>query len=223
MRGPHPIPARRAELLDRLFPGGVPALWCPVLTHYDSGGGIDAARMAAHLKHLSPAVKGFLIPGSTGDGWELNDKETRELLALALDQARELDLHVLIGALKTDAREALRMIRDTVDWIKSRTSENDAHAALAKARVCGFTVCPPRGKELSQAEIGRALESLLETGLPMAIYQLPQVTQNEISPELATDLARQFENFVLFKDTSGADRVVLTGLSLSGVFAVRGE
>jgi hypothetical protein len=54
------------------------------------------------------------------------------------------------------------------------------------------------------------------------VYQLPQITQNEISPELASNLAHRFANFILFKDTSGADRVVLSGRSLEGVFTVRG-
>jgi dihydrodipicolinate synthase/N-acetylneuraminate lyase len=214
--------AKRAGLLERLFPGGVPVLWCPSLTHYDEDGAIDGPRIAAHLRHLSPHVKGLLIPGSTGDGWELSERETSQLLDIALDQARELELHLLIGALKTDAGHALKTIHDTVERLKSRAKESDAERALAKARVCGFTVCPPRGKELSQEEIGRALAAILETRLPIAIYQLPQITQNEISPELASSLAARFENFILFKDTSGADRVALSGKSLEGVFTVRG-
>jgi dihydrodipicolinate synthase/N-acetylneuraminate lyase len=88
--------------------------------------------------------------------------------------------------------------------------------------VCGFTVCPPRGKELSQDEIRRGLALVLEAGLPTALYQLPQVTQNEMSPEVAAELAGRFWNFIFFKDTSGADRVVLSGRSLGGVFTTQG-
>ena len=62
----------RREWLSRLFPEGtVPQLWCPPLTHYLSSGEIDSARIAAHLRFISPWVKGLLVPGSTGDGWEL--------------------------------------------------------------------------------------------------------------------------------------------------------
>ena len=35
-------------------------------------------------------------------------------------------------------------------------------------------------------------------------------------------LAGEFPNFILFKDTSGADRVAQSGLDLGGVFMVRG-
>jgi dihydrodipicolinate synthase/N-acetylneuraminate lyase len=63
---------------------------------------------------------------------------------------------------------------------------------------------------------------VLQLGLPIALYQLPQVTGNEMSPETVASLAARFPNLVLLKDTSGHDRVVLSGLDLGGVFRVRG-
>jgi dihydrodipicolinate synthase/N-acetylneuraminate lyase len=167
------------------------------------------------LQHLAPHVKGFLIPGSTGDGWELSEAETTRLMAIAGEQARRLKLHVLIGALRKDSATALRAIRDTMRALGFERGEEPGW-------VSGFTVCAPSGKELTQAEIGQGLESILEAGLPTAIYQLPQVTQNEFSPELARGLAARFHNFILFKDTSGTDRVALSGNSWDGVFLVRG-
>jgi len=197
-------------------------LWCPLLTHYDSTGTIDSARIAAHVRHLSPYVKGFLIPGSTGDGWELSDSETRKLIEIALDVVGTFDVNLLIGVLKAETVEAENAIGDILTFIKNRTGETDPALALTDARVCGFTVCPPRGKDRTQSEIENGLASILARGLPTAIYQLPQVTENEISPEVLSRLALRFENFLQFKDTSGADRVVLSGKELAGVFAVRG-
>ncbi|MBI3874598.1 MAG: dihydrodipicolinate synthase family protein [Verrucomicrobia bacterium] len=216
------IPRARRQWLARLFPAGIPTLWCPVITHYRADGGLDRARQAAHLRHLAPFVKGFLIPGSTGDGWEMDNAEIRELLDFALAEAARLDLHVLIGVLKTDAAQARVSILDTVNWLKTRAGTSDVDAALAASRVCGFTVCPPKGSELNQQQIHDALASILELGLPIALYQLPQVTLNEMSPETVATLAARFANFVLFKDTSGADRVALNGCDLGGVFLVRG-
>jgi dihydrodipicolinate synthase/N-acetylneuraminate lyase len=43
-----------------------------------------------------------------------------------------------------------------------------------------------------------------------------------MSPELVADLARRFPNFLLFKDTSGHDRVAKARIDLGGVFLVRG-
>ena len=205
-----------------LFPNGVPPLWCPLLTHYDSKGAISEARMTAHLRHLSPFVKGFLIPGSTGDGWELRERETERVVEIALDQAQELGFHLLIGILKSSAEASQRAIEATMGRITERTGESDPTAALKKARVCGFTVCPPAGKALGQEDILSKLASILETDLPIALYQLPQVTKNEMSPDTVKELADRFPNLILFKDTSGSDRVTLSRKYLGGVFRVRG-
>ena len=216
------IAEERKQLLARLFPDGVPALWCPLITHYDAAGRIDEKRMTAHLTHLSPWVKGFLIPGSTGDGWEMSADEIRQVIEIALEQTTQLKLHLLIGVLKTDAAEARQSILDTLAWLKSHSSIDDTETCLIKRRVCGFTVCPPRGSDLPQERIAQGLSSILEAGLPTAIYQLPQVTQNEMSPELVAELADTSSNFILFKDTSGADRVALSGQKFANVFLVRG-
>jgi dihydrodipicolinate synthase/N-acetylneuraminate lyase len=217
-----PIAERRTRLLQQLFPGGVPELWCPSLTHYDRDGKIDAERISAHLRTLSPHVKGFLIPGSTGDGWDLTKLETRQLLEIVLDEAPGLGSQLLVGILKPTAKETLEELQETAEWLQSRTAEKNLERSLAQARVCGFAVCAPRGKDVPQEEISRALVSVLQQGLPIALYQLPQMTQNEFSPEIASKLAAEFENFLLFKDSSGADRVVSSGQEMPAVFTMRG-
>jgi len=83
-------------------------------------------------------------------------------------------------------------------------------------------VCPAKGSDLSQAAIAEALASVLERGLPVALYQLPQVTGNVMSPETIRKLAEEYPNFYLFKDTSGHDRVAESQLDFAGVFLVRG-
>ncbi|MEQ2008035.1 MAG: dihydrodipicolinate synthase family protein [Limisphaerales bacterium] len=210
------VPATRADWHARLFPLGIPSLWCPLLTHYRDDGSLDHARITAHLRHLAPHVKGFLIPGSTGDGWEMSDAEIRELLALAQEQAAKLELHLLIGVLKTEARDACSVMREHGRTLPAEVTH---HASRITPR---FTVCPPKGADLPQATIRDALASILELGFPTALYQLPQVTQNEMSPETLADLAARFPNFILFKDTSGADRVATSGQDFGGVFLVRG-
>src|SRR6516162_8212495 len=101
----------REQFLKSVFPQGVPLLWCPPLTHYDRNGSIDGQRIAAHLKHLSPYVKGFLIPGSTGDGWELTPAERRQVLTIGIQLAQQLNVQVLIGALHPDSNESANLIR----------------------------------------------------------------------------------------------------------------
>jgi dihydrodipicolinate synthase/N-acetylneuraminate lyase len=212
----------RALLIKRLFPNGIPTLWCPPLTHYEAEGGIDQQRIEAHLQHLAPHAKGLLVPGSTGDGWDLSPEERRRVLEIVLEQAVQLNLHVLIGALQADPADAISLIREDISWLKKRTGETDTAQMMAKAHVCGFTVCPSRGQERTQQEIRAGLAAVLELGLPTALYQLPQMTRNEMSPETVAELAGEFSNFIFFKDSSGADRVALSGQDLDGVFTTRG-
>jgi dihydrodipicolinate synthase/N-acetylneuraminate lyase len=212
----------RKRILNAVFGSRVRRLWCPILTHYKTDGAIDSERLTVHLQHLSVHVQGILVPGSTGDGWELSSEETRRLLGIVLEAVCQTNLRVLIGILKSSTQETLTLIRETVDWLKARTNEREAGQALAAAGVCGFTICPPRGKDLTQEEIERGLSAVLEFGVPIAVYQLPQITGNEISPELAGSLAARFSNFIFFKDSSGADRVVQSKTDLGEVFTMRG-
>src|SRR5262245_7813694 len=104
------ITGTRAQFLKRTFPDGAPLLWCPPLTHYHIQGAIDASRMEAHWGHLAAYVRGFLIPGSTGDGWELTAAERRQVLETGLELAKQLKVQILIGALHPKIEEALGLI-----------------------------------------------------------------------------------------------------------------
>ncbi len=210
----------RQQLVDALFPRGIPALWCPPLTHFRDDGSLDRERIRAHLRFMQPEVRGFLVPGSTGEGWEMSNAEIRALIALFTDALRGQDAHVLIGMLKPTAAEAIEGIRAAVAWLRDVSHAADDAEALARASVRGFTVCAPAGAERTQAEIEAGLDAVRALGYPTALYQLPQVTGNEIAPATAIALARRHPGFYLLKDTSGADRVAASGFR--DAFLVRG-
>ncbi len=216
------VAAERQALGQQLFPQGIPRLWCPPLTHYTDQGTLDRDRIEAHLRRLAPFAPGWLVPGSTGDGWELSRDEIRQLLDLVCAVAQEHQAHVLIGSLREDAAVAAEEIDDLLAWMQRRSGTTDPSTALERHRACGFTVCPPAGSQRSQTEIAAALTSILQRNVPLALYQLPQITQNEMAPSTVADLAGQFANFYLFKDTSGFDRVATGGVDLQNVFLVRG-
>ena len=188
------VAAARIALQLSAFPTGVPRLWCPILTHFKAAREPDAARIAEHLAKLAPYVKGILVPGSTGEGWEMDDGDVQRLLDIVLPAAEAVGVKVLLGILKTDVPQVLAAFDVLSDYCQ--------HPA-----VVGVTVCPPRGAELSQSEIADSLRRVLQRGLTTALYQLPQVTQNEMSPETVAGLAAKFPNFVLFK--TPADRTKL--------------
>ncbi len=204
----------RMALVGELFgEGGIPQLWCPPLTHYGDDGSFDLERIGRHLEVMSGTVKGLLVPGSTGDGWELDDGRQEELLRFVLGEARRLGQKVLVGVLRTEVKAMVRVIEETRRWM-----DGDG---LGDA-CCGFTVCGRAGEQLSEAEIEEGFVRVLDLGQPVAIYQLPQVTGNEFSGETAGRLAERYANFYLLKDTSGEDRVGLSRVDLGGVYMVRG-
>ena len=104
----------RHTVINHLFPEGIPHLWCPPLTHYTDDGDIDFERMAAHLGHMSGPIKTYLVPGTTGDGWEMTEDQIRRVLAFDMDTAQKLNIQILVGILKTDAEAARQSIIDTL-------------------------------------------------------------------------------------------------------------
>jgi len=55
MSQPEPLATSRqdrARLMQRLFPHGVPRLWCPTLTHFIAQGEFDEPRIRRHLQLL---------------------------------------------------------------------------------------------------------------------------------------------------------------------------
>jgi dihydrodipicolinate synthase/N-acetylneuraminate lyase len=213
---------KRKAFVKSFLPSNIPRLWCPLLTHYRDDGAIDFDRMSAHLRFVLPWVKGYLIPGSTGDGWELDDRETLEVVNFALRKSREHEMYLLLGVLKTDLGLMNGTLEGMIGALKGVSGKADVAGLLQKARVCGFTVCPPKGKTLSQEDIYSALSEIMQRGLPTALYQLPQVTENEVSPETFERLVAAYPNLIFFKDSSGGDRIALSSAEKGGVYLVRG-
>ena len=138
----------------------------------------------------------------------MNDADIRVLLGIVADAAAKSGVRVLIDVLKTRVVEMLACL--------DAMAEFRAHPAVA-----GFTICPPTGAALTQTEIADALRQVLARGWPTALYQLPQVTQNAMRAETVAALAAEFQNFILFKDTSGADCVAQSGSEFGGMRGVR--
>ncbi len=86
----------------------------------------------------------------------------------------------------------------------------------------GVTVCGPKGRDKCQTVLRACFEEILSLGWPTSIYQLPQVTENELSGELIASLAAVFPNLLYFKDSSGTDQVALSGLDFAGLVLLRG-
>ena len=223
MPADHTFPTDRPTLTRLLFPAGVPILWSPTPVFYDEAGRIDRGRQLAHLAFMTPHVKGYLVPGSTGDAWEMDDAEALAALEVAIPFAVQNGLDLLVGVLRptTDAMHAL--IDKVLNYLCRRAGTDSIADAFAASHVRGLTIAAPTtDTPLSQDAIGAALAPVFELGLPIALYQLPQVTGNTMTPELVAGLAERFPNLLLFKDSSGEDEVALSGRMPAGVTLLRG-
>ena len=219
----HGFPADRAALTSLLFPDGVPLLWAPTLVFYDEAGRIDLDRERAHLAFMAPHVRGILVPGSTGDAWEMDDAEALAALGAVVPFAVEHGLDLLVGVLRPTAEATRSLLDKVLDHLRGRAGTDSAAEAFAATRVRGITIAAPTSAApLPQEAIRAALEPVLALGLPTAVYQLPQVTGNTISPELMADLAQRSPNLLLFKDSGGTDEVALSGRMPAGVMLLRG-
>src|SRR5688572_26661683 len=217
------FPADRATLTKLLFPAGVQSLWSPTLVFYDETGRIDHDRQLAHLAFMTPHVGGVLVPGSTGDAWEMDDAEALAALEVVIPFAARHGLDLLVGALRPTTEATQALIDKVLDHLRGRAGTSSPAEAIAAARVRGITIAAPTSTTpLPQAAIGGALEPLLGLGLPTALYQLPQVTGNTMTPELVAGLAERFPNLLLFKDSGGGDEVALSGRMPAEVVLLRG-
>jgi 4-hydroxy-tetrahydrodipicolinate synthase len=191
-------------------------LWVPLLTHYRPRGSateIDGERMAAHIKAIRPSVRQFLLAGSTGDGWEMDQDAFRAITALGRRADVFEGTRILFGVL-----------RPTTDEVVDRAQELErdlAQNGLPAGEFIGLTVCPPVDPTATQDLILRHYEAVLEgTTANVAVYQLPQVTGCRITPETMHRLAGH-KRIIMFKDTSGEDTVARAG-ELGDVRLVRG-
>ena len=109
MPADHNFPTDRTTLTRLLFPAGVPILWSPTLVFYDEAGRIDRGHQLTHLAFMTPHVKGYLVPGSTGDAWEMDDAEALAALEVTIPYAVQHGLDLLVGVLRptTGAMHAL--------------------------------------------------------------------------------------------------------------------
>ncbi|MDZ5459832.1 dihydrodipicolinate synthase family protein [Azohydromonas lata] len=217
-----PVAARRRELLRQLLPAGAPRLWCPLLTHYRDDGSLDLERTARQLDAIRPHVGGLLLAGSTGDGWELDEAQRQRLVAEMLPLARERGFAVLLGVLKPTAQGMRQAMAATVAALCAQAGTDDPTEAFARCGVAALTLCAPHGQALSQDELGSALDELLASGVPVSLYQLPQVTGNRIAAATYAALVARHANLLMLKDTSGEDTLAQAADDADGVLLLRG-
>ena len=193
-------------------------LWAPILTHYELADDLrlNKALIKKHMKWLEPSVKQFLVCGTTGDGWIVSDKLINDWLEILTEKNFLTDQNkILFGAFGNTTKEVLHRAKLIEDYLIDHTCE---------ASFFGLTLCAPVNEKITQNEIIKHFEKIIEnTLLPISIYQLPQVVKCEIKPETLKYLKDKFKKrIVLFKDTSDEDKVIDSKIDFGDLKFLRG-
>jgi 4-hydroxy-tetrahydrodipicolinate synthase len=209
----------RDELQKGLFGGGPDRLWVPLLSHYcpiPAGAKFDPVRTKAQVMAIRPYVSQFLIAGSTGDGWEMVPRQfARVIEFVQSSEAFDGECRVLFGALARTTTEVVDLVRSVEEYLPEMGEPG--------SRFVGIVVCPPVGESHDQRDIEDHYRAVLaQSRVPMAVYQLPQVTGCRIQPETLRRLVLDEPRIVMFKDSSGDDFVADSGLDFDGLILVRG-
>ena len=161
---------------------------CPTVTPLKPNGDINPDMIGPLVDFLiDRGVAGIYPLGSTGEG-PLFTTEERKAVAAATVEAVSGRLPVIVhtGAMTTG---------ETIDL--TRHAQSIGADAASVITPWYFL----HGEEALEAHYRAVLEAL--AGFPVWLYNLPKFANNNLSAALVTRLAREYENCVGLKDSSG--------------------
>jgi 4-hydroxy-tetrahydrodipicolinate synthase len=156
-----------------------------ITTPFGADGALDLDAFEAHVRWLGEqGLDGLFVAGTTGEGVLLEHDEVEALAARAAAAAGSLRVIVQVGRPSTGATVAL------------------ARRALA-AGAHGVAAYVPWFYPVTPDQVRAHFLALLEAAgdAPAFLYNIPPRTVNDLSPELAGDLARA--GFAGMKDSTG--------------------
>lgn len=160
----------------------------PILTPIDQNEAIDEAKLRKQVDFvIGGGVSGILAYGSNGEFYVVEDDEMQRGLQIMVDQAAgRVPVYMGIGAIGT--KKACRLAKMGI--------ENGAY---------GVSVLQPMFLKPTEEELFEHFKAIAESipGSPMLLYNNPGRVSYTLSAGLVERLAREVENIVGMKDTSG--------------------
>ena len=160
-------------------------VYCPSITPLQSDGSIDFPAWEAHLERLiSGGISGVLIFGSIGEFYALSMEQKKQAIEF-VGRVAKGRMQFLIGSGSTKIAEA-----------KELNAYGYEHGADAAVVVSPYYFGP------SDALATKYFTELAEASeLPIMLYNFPDRTGNDLSPELISTIAAAHPNIVGVKDT----------------------
>ena len=180
-------------MADASLRGVIPA----VLTPFTEDERVDCGALAAICRRtIDAGVSALFINGSTGSGPLLTREEAAANVRAAVDAA-EGRVPVLAGVGSNATSTAIDLARDAAD----------AGAAVAVSQT-------PFYFPLSRCELmGYFADLIVASPIPVALYNIPQLTNNVLSTDMIAELAGD-RRCVGMKDSSGDMEAMLRTIAL---------
>lgn len=160
----------------------------PILTPIDENELIDEAKLRDQVDYvINGGVLGILAFGSNGEFYAVEDDEMERGLKIMVDQAaKRVPVYFGIGAIST--KKCCRLAKMAV--------ENGA---------AGISVLQPMFLKPTETELYNHFKTIAESvpETPMLLYNNPGRVGYTMSAGLVERLAKEFDNIVGMKDTSG--------------------
>ena len=160
----------------------------PILTPIDENELIDEAKLRDQVDYvINGGVLGILAFGSNGEFYAVEDDEMERGLKIMVDQAaKRVPVYFGIGAIST--KKCCRLAKMAV--------ENG---------VAGISVLQPMFLKPTETELYNHFKTIAESvpETPMLLYNNPGRVGYTMSAGLVERLAKEFDNIVGMKDTSG--------------------
>ena len=160
----------------------------PILTPIDENELIDEAKLRDQVDYvIKGGVLGILAFGSNGEFYAVEDEEMERGLKIMVDQAAgRVPVYFGIGAIST--KKCCRLAKMAV--------ENGA---------AGISVLQPMFLKPTETELYNHFKTIAESvpETPMLLYNNPGRVGYTMSAGLVERLAKEFDNIVGMKDTSG--------------------
>ncbi|WP_097005079.1 dihydrodipicolinate synthase family protein [Lacrimispora amygdalina] len=160
----------------------------PILTPIDENELIDEAKLRDQVDYvINGGVLGILAFGSNGEFYAVEDDEMERGLKIMVDQAAgRVPVYFGIGAIST--KKCCRLAKMAV--------ENGA---------AGISVLQPMFLKPTETELYNHFKTIAESvpQTPMLLYNNPGRVGYTMSAGLVERLAKEFDNIVGMKDTSG--------------------
>lgn len=160
----------------------------PIVTCIDEDEKIDEVKMREQVDFvIEGGVTGILAFGSNGEFYQLEEDEMKRGLQIMVDQsAGRVPVYFGIGAINT--KKCIRL----------------AQMAVANGAAC-VSVLQPMFLKPTEDELFTHFKAIADSvpGTPVLLYNNPGRVGYTLSANLVEKLAREVENIVGMKDTSG--------------------